>query len=956
MVTQPREQKPAEPPATLKVRAEKLWQTHQVSLFVAGVAVFSYAGVLWLRPLWLLKLPARDIALPFISWQVPLGFLKVLKYRDRVLDTWVEQHWKTAEAEFLKLPTVAERAIYIELPVYLNDVLVESFGGEDLSATFAKNSALLLISGEGGAGKTALACQVGQWGLQKKLARHRLLPVLIETELSEQRTLIEAIRGQLNALTNQREPIPPELLDRLLHRRRILVIVDHFSEMGAATRQQVTPNLAEFSAKALVITSRLEESFGREMPRTLLKPMRIEGSRLSQFLDAYLAKQQKRDLFEDEDYFDACRRLSRMVGQRNITLLLAKLYADQMIEQQGGAGGILPASVPELMLSYLNQLNRSIEPENQRDRLTVRQDAQQVAWACLRQTYRPAAAAKEGPAGVLAALTAPDGPSAQAKLDYLENRLRLLQTPEPGDTVRIVLDPLAEYLAALQLVDDCRDQPEARWEEFLDSIDPLLARTNDPPEAIQGFLLAVRDCCLLKQTEAKVPDSVPERLARKAGLDPEDLRRTEEKRRIRLLISDLSAPELEYRIRAAEDLGKRGVGAAAAVPNLLGMVENLNQPLESRQAATAALGKLGLSCDSLRQTIAPRLLTLLRQEEDLAVGRSLAEALGTMKAGQTELLAILQSEDQPPGLRQGAARALSLVGAPSGEAVPMLIVELTRDQVKTQVKSIPVWREVLPEVLQLELVSIPGGKFVMGSPPDEVGRDYYPYSFPETEGIDVEMQHPVTVQPFMMSRYPITQAQWRAIATLPKINRDLEPDPASFKDDNRPVEQVTWAEAVEFCDRLSAHTGKPYRLPSEAEWEYACRAGTTSAFHLGDTLSTELANYDGNYTYGEGSAGLYRQKTTEVGSFGLVNAFGLADMHGNVLEWCQDHWHPSYEGAPTDGSAWVTDGDERYRMVRGGSWFNNPDICRSSFRYRNTRNNQNNYLGFRVVSVPSWTL
>ncbi|MFM6071877.1 MAG: formylglycine-generating enzyme family protein, partial [Dolichospermum sp.] len=167
-------------------------------------------------------------------------------------------------------------------------------------------------------------------------------------------------------------------------------------------------------------------------------------------------------------------------------------------------------------------------------------------------------------------------------------------------------------------------------------------------------------------------------------------------------------------------------------------------------------------------------------------------------------------------------------------------------------------------------------------------------------------QHEVTIKPFSMGKYPITQAQWQAVAALPQVNQELKPNPSRFKGAKRPVERVSWHDAVEFCARLSNHSQRPYRLPSEAEWEYACRAGTITPFHFGETITTELANYNGNNTYGDGPKGVYRGETTEVGSFKIANEFGLYDMHGNVWEWCQDDWHNNYEGAPTDGSAWIS--------------------------------------------------
>jgi formylglycine-generating enzyme required for sulfatase activity len=205
-----------------------------------------------------------------------------------------------------------------------------------------------------------------------------------------------------------------------------------------------------------------------------------------------------------------------------------------------------------------------------------------------------------------------------------------------------------------------------------------------------------------------------------------------------------------------------------------------------------------------------------------------------------------------------------------------------------------------------------------------------------------------------MGRYPVTQAQWRAVAALPQVNKELDPNPSRFKGDDRPVERISWYNALEFCARLNFRinvtTGRDYRLPSEVEWEYACRAGTTTPFYFGETITTDLANYRGNSTYGNAPQGEYREQTTTVGSF-PANAFGLYDMHGNVWEWCADTWHDNYQGAPKDGSAWTNDNDNR-KMLRGGSWFSLPDYCRSAFRYNNpraVRDKLDNLIGFRVV-------
>ena len=263
------------------------------------------------------------------------------------------------------------------------------------------------------------------------------------------------------------------------------------------------------------------------------------------------------------------------------------------------------------------------------------------------------------------------------------------------------------------------------------------------------------------------------------------------------------------------------------------------------------------------------------------------------------------------------------------------------------------YSEKLGEGIALDMVFIPSGEFQMGSPKSELRRQ-------EREG----PQRQVSIEAFFMGKYPVTQAQWKVVAALPQVNRELKPEPSNFKGNNCPVEKVSWDEAVEFCDRLSTFTEREYRLPTEAEWEYACRAGTTTPFHYGETITTDLANYRGQDweyegktypgNYGPGPYGIFRKSTTDVGSF-PANAFGLYDMHGNVWEWCLDHWHENYEGAPKDGSAWLENGDNSYRLLRGGSWGSVPELCRSAYRGRNLPGLQISDIGFRVVCSPPRT-
>jgi formylglycine-generating enzyme required for sulfatase activity len=229
--------------------------------------------------------------------------------------------------------------------------------------------------------------------------------------------------------------------------------------------------------------------------------------------------------------------------------------------------------------------------------------------------------------------------------------------------------------------------------------------------------------------------------------------------------------------------------------------------------------------------------------------------------------------------------------------------------------------------LGMRLVLIPPGEFVMGSPTTEQGRNAS------------ERQHRVRLtKAFYMATTEVTQGQWRAV---------MGKNPSYFIGDSLPVDTVCWDEAAEFCRKLSEREGARYRLPTEAEWEFACRAGTTTPFHSGDTISTDLANYDGNFTYGKGKKGLFREESTKAGSF-APNAWGLHDLHGNVWEWCAD-WHGDYSAGDATDPTGPSQGEKR--VVRGGCWINFPAVCRSANRGGTVPRSWNFNFGFRVVRV-----
>jgi formylglycine-generating enzyme required for sulfatase activity len=282
------------------------------------------------------------------------------------------------------------------------------------------------------------------------------------------------------------------------------------------------------------------------------------------------------------------------------------------------------------------------------------------------------------------------------------------------------------------------------------------------------------------------------------------------------------------------------------------------------------------------------------------------------------------------GMSNECVRLLSRCVADRAEKRPADAAVLAEEIVKlTVTRPPPPARrpgDLFTNSVGMKFAWIPPGTFLMGSPANEEGRD------------DEEAQHRVTLtKGFFMGIHPVTQEQWQRV---------LGDTPSLFTGTaNLPVESVSWDDCEELCRELREIDGKPYRLPTEAEWEYACRAGTTTAFHFGGTISTDQANYDGNYTYGRGKKGTYREKTTPVGRF-PPNAWGLYDMHGNVWEWCAD-WYGPYEYEDLRDPQSCNNGDTR--VMRGGSWPVEPLCCRAAYRNCDERTYRNCDVGCRLV-------
>jgi formylglycine-generating enzyme required for sulfatase activity len=399
-------------------------------------------------------------------------------------------------------------------------------------------------------------------------------------------------------------------------------------------------------------------------------------------------------------------------------------------------------------------------------------------------------------------------------------------------------------------------------------------------------------------------------------------------------------------------------------------------PVALRRQAAEGLGLVAFRCGDgdQRQRLRQELEGWLRSDELNLLVRD--------EAGWAEhdrRLPLLQGASR--GLQLAASADLPLLGNVPGRAVPMLTLTALQEgeglRIRTEVVTPPVWQLPLPGGEQLELVVVEGREYQIGSPEEEEGRDVYSLFRRKCEGVNVEAERRVVLRDYALVRHPLTQAQWCAVAALPRLERDLNPTPGSYKPDDiwerfaQPgglaVKCVSWNDCQEWLQRLNRWLKEQwpefggegdapvFGLPSESQWEVACRAGGSTPFHFGDTLDASWANYQGGSTYGPGRTGDYRQRPVPMGFFGLVNRWGLAEMHGQLLEWCADQWHRDpRDGSTGDGSP-LEDPDadlegnqeQAYRLLRGGSWVLSPHYARAAFRRSYPPDGVNTFVGVR---------
>ncbi|MFM9047783.1 MAG: hypothetical protein ACKOOH_09060, partial [Cyanobium sp.] len=767
-------------------------------------------------------------------------------YTAAELQAWVERHQARLAAAFAETPTVSQREVHVPLeveflPTGSGQAVPALLQPADLASLVADGPArILLISGDGGAGKTSLAFAIARWWLKGEPGGVVRLPVLIETGLGEGESVAQKVRSWL--VDQLCEAPEMGLVEALLRERRLVPILDHVSELSPAARQRL---LAGLPPGLVMATSRSADDGwrGRALSRIVPRPIALD--RLQSFFVDYLKGRGQGELLRDDELVPAQNQLRRIVGDKPITALLAQIFIDDVIDNR--QKGLLAGSVPQLMLSYVQRLDTPADPaQRQRaelfiDGALVQRTLKRLALASHRQAgsdgepaYQPQAFSRplakttlqnKEPEGLN--LT---GAAAEELLSYLME-LRLLVHPAADTSeLRFPLDPLADYLAALAQVEALEalgwsiGQTEA-WEGFLVAMERR-QRPSEDVSRTKGFFLALRDAAL--ERGRGVPVDGADRLAELGGLNPEKERERLAEQRARKWMWELLVPVASERRDAISKLAAMAAAAApedrraasvVACDRLSQVLLNPDLPEEERQEAAVALGLIGT------EAATEALEGLARDvEQPVELRRAALEALGLvardLPVGESSMLRarierfleeqlradvldlLVDGEegwaehDRRLPLLQGASRGLQLaasadlplLGSGPGRKVPMLTLTAQEEgeglRIRTEVVTPPVWRLPLPGCpeagpQQLELVVVPGGEYEIGSPDKEAGRDVYTQFRQKCAGVNVEAERKVRLNGFALVRHPLSQAQWRAVAGLPG-ERDLSLTPGTY--------------------------------------------------------------------------------------------------------------------------------------------------------------------------------
>ena len=448
----------------------------------------------------------------FIQTKMPVRrflYLNNLLGKRRVLNSWIRHHISNARQNFQNKQTVKQRETHVDLPVSVNGEIKEFLRATDIKSLVKTDIFSILIHGEGGSGKTHLACHIAKWCMNRNkelnLFKHLSIPIIIEDDIpnsdNPQEAIMSTISGQLRQIVGSPNKIPYPLLIRLIESKRVLVIVDHFSEMTESTVTTLK-NLFETSViNALIVTSRIDEKLG-DSSVIKLNPHRLKKGHLRHFFDAYLRKRNQIDLFGDLEFGNLLDRLSNLVGDRDITVLLCKLYAEQLIAFKNGQIEDLPKNIPELILQYLNELNRNVATNRIEDRL-VHNHAKKIAWFSVEQYF------KSSYVSIDSIINRLDTEDPENVVTYFKERIRIIKTIEPAkDKVKFVLDPISEYLAGIFIVET---YGESDWFNLIDKFEIM----KDDLNKAQGFIFALLDCCKANLTDAIIPDGVIESIQKR---------------------------------------------------------------------------------------------------------------------------------------------------------------------------------------------------------------------------------------------------------------------------------------------------------------------------------------------------------------------------------------------------------------------------------------------------------